>query len=147
MSRTANLRRQHDAAVTLVTRITERAEALEEDGVPYEVGMMLAKLTGTLRIHFAQEDRTLYPHMIASAHPDASATAAAFQAEMGGLSGRFEAFAARWQSATLLAADPSGFRAEAAAVFGALAQRIEREDSQLYPLADAIEDWQVRRTA
>jgi hypothetical protein len=147
MSRTANLRRQHEAAVALVGRIIERSKALEQDGVPYEVSLLLAKLTGTLRIHFAQEDRTLYPHMIASSHMDAATTAAEFQEEMGGLSGEFEAFAERWQSARVLAADPAGFRADAAVIFGALAKRIEREDAHLYKLADAIEDWQVRRSA
>ena len=147
MSRTLNLRRQHEAAVAIVERILSRAEGLERDGVPYEVSLLLAKLTGTLRIHFAQEDKTLYPHMIASTHPDAAATASAFQREMGGLAGQFEAFAARWQTATALAADPNGFRSEAAAIFAALGNRIQREDNQLYPLADAIEDWQVRRSA
>jgi hypothetical protein len=147
MSRTANLRRQHDVAVALVEKVVARAASLGQPGVAYEVSLLMAKLTGTLRIHFAQEDRTLYPHMIASRHPQASGTAAAFQDEMGDLSGQFEAFAARWQSAAALAADPPGFRAEAAAVFGALGQRIERENRQLYPLADAIEDWQVARSA
>ena len=141
MSRTANLRRQHDAVVDMVEAIVARAGALEQDGVPYEMSLLLAKLTGTLRIHFAQEDRTLYPNMIASRHPDASATAAAFQAEMGGLGAQFEAFAARWRTALALAADPHGFRAEASAIFSALGDRVARENERLYPLADAIEDW------
>ena len=141
MSRTANLRRQHDAVVDMVEAIVARAGALEQDGVPYEMSLLLAKLTGTLRIHFAQEDRTLYPNMIASRHKDASATAAAFRAEMGGLGAQFEAFATRWQTAGALAADPDGFRGEAKAIFSALGGRIARENDRLYPLADAIEDW------
>ena len=141
MSRTANLRRQHDVVVDMVGKIVARAGALEQDGVPYEMSLLLAKLTGTLRIHFAQEDRTLYPNMIASQHPDAAATAAAFQAEMGGLGAAFEAFATRWQTAGSLAADPGGFRTEASAIFSALGARIARENNCLYPLADAIEAW------
>jgi hemerythrin-like domain-containing protein len=147
MPRTANLRRQHDAALDLVQRILADAVELEQSGVPYKVGLLMAKLTGMLRIHFAQEDLTLYPHMIASNHPQASSTAAAFQAEMGGLGQQFEAFANRWQSGETIAANPGGFRTEAAVIFAALGQRIERENEQLYPLADDIQDWQVQRSA
>ena len=85
MGRTANLRRQHDGAIALVVEIKKLALRLDEIGNPYRAGLKLAKLTGLLRIHFAQEDKLLYPYMIRSAHPDASNVAADFQTEMGGL--------------------------------------------------------------
>lgn len=147
MCRTANLRRQHDAAVALVGEISALSDRLGEPGIPYRVGLLLAKLTGLLRIHFAQEDKLLYPYMIHSADPDASSTAMAFQAEMGGLGGAYEAFASRWSSGETIRTAPAAFRKEAGDVFAALALRIERENSQLYPLADGIEDWQVARSA
>lgn len=147
MGRTANLRRQHDAAVALVGEINVWSDRLSEPGIPYRVGLLLAKLSGLLRIHFAQEDKLLYPYMIHADHAEASATATDFQAEMGGLGGTYEAFAARWSSGEAIGARPAAFRKEAALVFGALANRIERENEQLYPLADAIEDWQVARSA
>ena len=147
MSRTANLRRQHDAALELVEKL-----AADLDGPPpdkmqsYRMGMTLAKLTGLLRIHFAVEDRTLYPRMISSTHAEAADTAAAFQHEMGELGAVYSAFAERWNGATIAAAFPS-FRAEARALFVALGDRIERENSVLYPLADAIRPDQIRCTA
>lgn len=147
MSRTANLRRQHDAVEELVAEIVGLADTLEMPGVPYRVGMKLAKLTGLLRIHFVQEDKTLYPSMIRSDHAGASMTAAAFQDEMGGLSVAFEAFVRRWNSADRLAASPEHFRREARIIFASLARRIARENHELYPLADAIEDWQIPKTA
>jgi len=57
------------------------------------------------------------------------------------------AFAARWSSGEVIAAAPARFRTEADGVFAALGRRIERENEQLYPLADAIEDWQTARSA
>lgn len=147
MSRTANLRRQHDAAVVLVGEITQLAEQLDQPGVPYRVGLLLAKLTGLLRIHFAQEDKLLYPYMMLSTHAEASDMALEFQAEMGGLGSAYDAFAQRWASGEAIGARPALFRTEAKAVFAALARRIERENAQLYPLADSIESWQVARTA
>lgn len=147
MGRTANLRRQHDAAIALVGEIKALAQRLNEPGNPYCVGLKLAKLTGLLRIHFAQEDKLLYPYMIRSDHADASNVASEFQAEMGGLGATYEAFAARWSSGEAIAAASDQFRAEADGVFAALGRRISRENEQLYPLADAIEDWQIARSA
>lgn len=147
MGRTANLRRQHDAAIELVAEINALAERLEEKGVPYQLGLLLAKLTGTLRIHFAQEDKTLYPYMIASAHTEAKETAHGFQEEMGGLSRAFAEFSERWNSAGRLAADPAGYRADSRVILDALVDRIRREDALLYSLADTVEDWQVKKTA
>lgn len=147
MGRTTNLRRQHDAAVDLIDQIQTLSERLAEAAVPYQISMLLAKLTGLLRIHFAQEDKTLYPYMIQSAHDHAARTAADFQTEMGGLAPVYEAFARRWASADQLRADATGFRAGSAAVFGALAKRVEQENEILYPLADDIKEWQVLRSA
>lgn len=147
MGRTANLRLQHDAAIKLVADIHALADRLGEEGVPYQLGMLLARLTGTLRIHLAQEDKTLYPHMIASADREVSDTALAFKEEMGGLSRAFGEFAERWNSAGRIAADPQGYRAESRAILDTLVDRIARENALLYALADAIDDWQVRKTA
>lgn len=147
MGRTANLRRQHDAAVDLVGEIVELSKRLAEPAMPYRVGMAMAKLTGILRIHFAQEDQTLYPYMIQSVHPASAETATRFQAEMGGLAAAFEAFAGRWASADQLRADPAGFRTESREVFAALGDRITRENHILYPIADDVQDWRVARSA
>lgn len=147
MGRTANFRRQHDVAIDMVSEIAALGDRLGEPGMPYRLGLKLAKLTGMLRIHFVQEDETLYPHMIASTHPQAAATAARFQREMGGLGEAYESFAARWSSASALTADPAAYRAESRKIFAALAARIARENDMLYPLADAIEDWKVARRA
>ncbi len=147
MSRTANLRRQHDAAVDLVGEIVRASTTIERHQHAYDITVKLAKLTGLLRIHFVQEDKTLYPYMMASTNGLASDTARAFSAEMGGLSQTFEHFAQRWTSSAALLADPEGFRRESAVVFEALGKRIVRENEQLYPLADAIRPDEVKRTA
>jgi hemerythrin-like domain-containing protein len=141
------LRRQHDVAVELVTDIVDRSARIETSEDAYRLSVQLAKLTGLLRIHFVQEDRTLYPYMIASSNPAASETAHAFSAEMGGLSQVFEAFARKWTSSEAILGDAVGFRRESGSVFAALGARIVRENEELYPLADSIQPHEVRRTA
>jgi len=147
MSRTINLRRQHDAAVDLVKHLATHLDGPAPDKMQaYRIGLDLAKLTGLLRIHFAIEDRTLYPYMIASTNAAASGTAAAFQDEMGELGATYSAFAERWNSEAIVTNFPA-FRAEARDVFAAPGNRIERENTILYPLADAIKADQARASA
>jgi iron-sulfur cluster repair protein YtfE (RIC family) len=147
VSRTRNLRRQHDAAVALVEEIVAAtlSYAGREDAV--KISLLLAKLHGSLRIHFAQEDCALYPFMINSAHPDAATIAELFQSEMGSLGPAFGEFAERWSAADAIAADFATFRQQSEQVFGALLTRIERENTILYPLAEEIRGDQILRSA
>lgn len=148
MSRTANLRRQHDAAEELVGEISAVLDCdRPSETEAYALGLKLAKLTGLLRIHFAQEDRMLYPQMVNSTHTDAQQTAALFQCEMGDLGPVYLAFADRWVSGRAIAAGFAAFRHEATGVFAALADRIHRENTVLYPLADAIGPEHQKRVA
>lgn len=147
LSRTANLRRQHDAAVDLVTEISRLRDAYKGPEDAYRIAVLLAKLTGMLRIHFVQEDKTLYPYMTASTNVAAAETALAFQSEMGGLGAAYESFSKRWSSSTAIVIDFDGFRRESRDVFKALGERIMRENEQLYPLADSIQPDEVPRTA
>lgn len=132
------LRRQHDAAVALVETITASIRKYRDTADAYEISLNLAKLNGLLRIHFAQEDRSLYPAMRVSPDPEVAATAEAFQQEMGDLGQAFATYVGRWGTSSAIAAQFVQFRDESAAVFGALANRIERENHNLYPLADAM---------
>jgi DUF438 domain-containing protein len=147
VGRTANLRRQHDAALDLIAQITAKLTIpLDHDGA-YALSLLFSKLTGMLRIHFVQEDKTLYPYMLNSSNTAASETAAAFQAEMGDLGPVYHDFAQKWSSSAAISKDQEGFRQESASVFAALATRIQRENQELYPLADAIEFHEIRNIA
>lgn len=147
MSRTTNLKKQHDVAIGIVGQIGQRIDAWSGPEDAYPIGLLLAKLTGLLRIHFVQEDVTLYPYMRDSSDQQAAATARAFQSEMGDLGGRYEEFAARWSASAAIAKDFDGFRRESQGLFAALGRRIARENEELYPLADAIGAAQIRRSA
>lgn len=138
MSRTSALRRQHDAASALASRLQDEIERHRADRDTHGISVMLAKLLGLLSIHLAQEDRSLYPAMMASGDERAAAVARRFAEEMGGLAGRLKTFAAHWSSPAAIASNYDDFRQEAGTVLAALGERIERENECLYPLADAL---------
>ena len=138
MSRTADLRCQHDAATRLVARIMFRIEHFEDGDDAYPIGLDLAKLHGLLRIHLTQEDVVLYPAMIGSGDTKLAMIASRFAIEMGDLADQFERFVRRWGSSAVIGARFDHFRSEALAIFAALETRIDRENDELYPLADTL---------
>jgi hemerythrin-like domain-containing protein len=101
------------------------------------VRALLSSLAGKLGVHLAMEDKALYPRLAEDGAPPDAALAAAFMQEMGGLGAAFAAYNRNWP-APAIAADPAGFARETRAVFAALARRIERENRQLYPIADRV---------
>ena len=139
MPLTSRFRRQHDEALALATKImsaTQRLLETEDAAAAAAIEADFSQLDSTLRLHFAQEDKELYPRLMASADRTTAATAKAFFDEMGGLGPRFHAFSRRWIVPGAIAAQPHAFAEESAAIFATLAARIAHENEELYPLAD-----------
>jgi len=139
MSATAMYRKQHDELVELVRSI---AGTLDESalagGATAEASELLTRLTGKLMVHLAAEDYALYPKMIESDDAEAASTAKQYRDEMGGLKEAFQGYYARWNNREKIGSDPANFIAETRGVFEALGQRVERENTVLYPLADRL---------
>ena len=138
MSRTSALRRQHDSLVALAGQITTAAEALADSSQSEPLQRLLRELDTILTTHLASEDRLLYPELLASGDRKTATVASRFCEEMGGLTNSYADFAARWNSPEALLADPAGFKRAWTTLEGALSFRIQREDAELYPLADAL---------
>lgn len=140
MPRTTALRRQHDSLTVLAAGISRAAKALTGAGNPEPLEQLLRQFDTVLTAHLASEDRMLYPEMLGSGDARAAGIASRFCEEMGGLKNNYAKFAARWASSAARLADPAGFRRDWAAIEGALSFRIQRENAELYPLADALSD-------
>jgi hemerythrin-like domain-containing protein len=141
VSRTASLRRQHDAALDLAREAQAaiaRIGAHPNEAAVFPLTMVLARLTGTLRVHFAQEDRCLYPELMASGRGGVAATARHFFEEMGQLGPQIARYSEKWLSSAAMLADWDNFRLDTAAIFSLLSHRIECENEILYPMADAL---------
>lgn len=145
MSRTTALRKQHDAIGVLAADITQAADALADGASADKLERLLRQLDTILTTHLASEDRLLYPEMLASGDHRTAATASRFCEEMGGLTNNYADFASRWRASEALLADPAGFKREWTELVGALAFRIQRENAELYPLADAVSDASERQ--
>jgi hemerythrin-like domain-containing protein len=127
----ADLKRQHDE-IARVAR--ELAVAVANLGQHQPTAALRWELARLLMTHLAMEDQLFYPAMQRLPDAEARATATAFQAEMGGLSDIFNSYMTRWTDDRVVAEWPD-FCADTKTLLDALSQRIERENSQLYPLA------------
>jgi hypothetical protein len=89
-----------------------------------------------LKAHLALEDSTLYPKLMAHADPAVATTARRYQQEMGGLQTAFSNYIERWPTAPSIQQQPDLFLSQTQQVVTALLARVEREDNELYPMAD-----------
>lgn len=130
------LRAEH-AALTALARVIL---AMVQDPAPLrpaDLASARAALRETLVRHLKCEDWVLYPRLRASGEPELVRLTREFELEMGDLAADFTAYDDKW-SATRVAADWAGFRRETQIVFDLLKLRVEREERELYPLADRL---------
>jgi iron-sulfur cluster repair protein YtfE (RIC family) len=138
MARTSNLRAQHDAVEVMIDQIFADIEHYRSDKDAFPLTLKLARLAGILRTHFALEEEILYPSMIESDHREAAVMARVFRTDHGNLAAQFERFVDRWSKSAAIGASLRQFEFEAGMLFATLRERIDRENRELYPLAEAI---------
>jgi len=136
MGQTDTFRRQHQEILGLVKELEPQLDvvSLRRDAAPVATG--LQRLAAMLKAHLALEDSTLYPKLMAHADPAVAATARRYQQEMGGLQTAFSNYIERWPTAPSIQQEPDLFLSQTQQVVAALLARVEREDSELYPMAD-----------
>lgn len=130
-------KKEHDvvfAAVSELRNVVNSGISKNADAIVKAI----VSMSSTIKLHLAAEDRFLYPTLASSANPAAVRLGKKFQDEMGGIATAYMDFAGKWNIESKVAADPEGFRADANNIFKALHQRIQRENQELYPLAEQI---------
>jgi hypothetical protein len=81
----------------------------------------------------------LYPELASSRDSAVAALAQRFSKEMASTTPQIVAYNNRWHTPSVIKSDPSRFIAETNQVIKILADRINRENLELYAVADAIE--------
>jgi hemerythrin-like domain-containing protein len=139
------LRAEH-AALDTLSRFLLTLVAEPDPPRATELASVRGMFRDTLVRHLKCEDWALYPRLKASGDPYIAQLARDFIFEMGHIADEFAAYEARWP-AERVAGEWAGFRAETEAVLGAIAMRIEREEDELYPVAEQYDEPSLRRAA
>lgn len=138
MSRTENFRKQHDEILAIARQINGLLQPAQMEQNAAEVRTLLSHLSGKLSVHLAMEDKSLYPSLIGHTDAHVKSVAKSYSDEMGSLAGGFKAYLDKWSNATVIRADANHFITETKALFNLLSKRIQRENTELYPLLDKM---------
>jgi hypothetical protein len=130
------LRTEHAALVTLSRILTDMTLAPDPPR-PTELASARGLLRDTLVRHLKCEDWVLYPRLKASGDPDLVRITREFELEMGDLAAEFVAYDDKWTAERVEGAWPD-FCRETGIMLEILAMRVEREEHELYPLADVL---------
>ena len=122
----------------MIERLLKLSETCETHDQAYCLALQVAKLSSLLRVHFAQEDCTLYATLFDCGDPEVSRIALDYFQELGGLAEKLEMFAFRWCSATAIQAGFQKFRPELVDLCAQLSRRMALENAYLYPLAESV---------
>lgn len=137
MRRTEQFRKQHEGIVGLVQEISKKLDSRTVADNAQEMRLIISKLAGLVKVHLAMEDKALYPSLATSSDPTVTATAKRFMTEMGGISEAFNKYYEKWTTQAIRDQSDAFIR-ETQRLFNILGQRIERENNELYPLADKL---------
>ena len=137
---TALFRQQHKEILAVVGELSSlcSGSASTVSQKAADIRAKLVALTGKVNVHLSAEDKSLYPLLFAKEGLPAAKIASTFAAEMGSLAGAFKQFVANWPTGDAIASGPDKFVQEFNGIVKALGNRIEREEKDLYPLADAL---------
>jgi len=129
-----NLIRQHHEMLDLATKISAYKNEQQIADNAFNIAMLIGQLAGKLKVHTTTEDKFVYPALLNHTDKKIQDVSRDFANEMGDLSRVFENYKTKYISAKQIAANPNHFISETKLVFTALARRIEKENTQLYPL-------------
>lgn len=131
------LRTQHREIVNEINNISRAVARMPSADHSAQIQEILVSLGNRLTLHLVQEDHMLYPKLIQHSHVDISDLAKVFINEMGGIADDFELFLQRWSSGTEITSCWDDFLVDFSATKTVILDRIEREESQLFPLCSA----------
>jgi hypothetical protein len=130
-------RRQHDELLQLSLEIDAALQAPAFPGNARNVRRMMARLKGKLVVHSSMENEALYPRLLQHPEPAVRQLAQNLFEEFGGIYDTLLEHHTRWSSVERIQADPNAYVTQTREIFAKLKMRMDRENSELYPLSDS----------
>lgn len=131
---TTQMRNEHDLLLGMTDELELVCSAPKPDGLT-PLLILLERFNQLLQVHLLREDSILYPNMLNGKDPEAATVAAAFQAELGRLDAHVAQFEKEWTTGEISSRWPA-FCEDVSTLLQELRLRIEKENEELYPLAE-----------
>lgn len=134
MADVKNLLRQHNEILELIGKINAFTTSQQIEANAFSISLLLGQLAGKIKIHMTTEDKFVYPALLNHANPKVQSLSRQFADEMGDLAKTFDSYKTKYMNAREISANPASFLQQTKLVAAALATRIEKENTELYPL-------------
>lgn len=122
--------------------LSDTLATIDAGKVPAECEVLAARLgyiSNRIASRLHVEDMEVYPALVDSADPEVKKTARQLQTNMSGLAAECDGFFARYEMPKAIAKEPALFGYEARRLFERLRYRIQREESDLYPMLERVD--------
>jgi hypothetical protein len=139
MARTDRFRHEHDELLSLAHELQALLDPQTLTTHGSAARSCLGKLMGKLVLHLTIEDKVLYPKLAACGDAAVAGLALKFLDEMKTTTVDVLAYNQRWARVSAIKANPAAFIDETRQVIKVLADRIDRENHELYAAADRLE--------
>lgn len=139
MARTDRFRQQHNELLGLAGELQAHLNVTELSTDATAARKALGSLMGKLTMHLAIEDKVMYPELIAHENRTVSDIAKRFSTEMKSTAQQVVSYSNKWATPSAIKANAEEFIKETKQVIGILADRIKRENQELYAAADRVE--------
>ncbi len=136
--KTDNFRQSHDELLQIAGEISKLLTPAEIQKDAAKVRSLLSRLAGKLVVHLHMEDNSLFPSLKEYNDPRLHSTLKKFVDEMGGLKDAFTKYTNKWANPDHIKNNAVEFINETKGVFSALAQRIGKENNELYKMIDEL---------
>jgi hemerythrin-like domain-containing protein len=135
---TGPLRAQHDELLALASELLPWLEAGRVEGEAEQVHALLGRFLGLVNVHLALEDKLLYARLVTHERREVAELARRFMQEWGSLRTSVKELERRWDGPAKLRARPAEFVRELETALATSCARIERENVEIYDLADRL---------
>jgi len=134
----ANLRRQHTEVGEVIKYIKkEIINGTIQDNAG-DIAKNISFLAGKLKIHLGEEDRSLYPSLQSSENEELKKFGKTYYDEMDGILEGFNIYKEKYNTRTKILNSIGDFQIETNKVISLLKNRINKEDTHLYPLLEKL---------
>ncbi|RLB53420.1 MAG: hypothetical protein DRJ42_12005 [Deltaproteobacteria bacterium] len=139
MIRTSTFRHHHVQLHSTVEGLSAVLAWAASIDAAEQAALRLQELKGQLIIHLELEDTLLYARLLDHPSPALRTATQGFKDEIVHFAAAFAEFCHTWQRPQTIGSDWATFVAETEALLTALARRIHREETELFPLIDDAE--------
>lgn len=129
-----NFKRQHSEIMQLATYILNNIEKYTVEQNVHEIVKSINTMAGKLKIHLLNEDKYLYPQLLKSSNIELNTFGKKYYEEMKEVTEAYENYKLKYNTVSKIDQNMDGFNKETKQVFKLLADRVDREEKELYLL-------------